>query len=52
MKTVKQTTEISYYCMEFSEKVMILPIMDAIAQTMKDKTNVQIYLDLELAQKI
>ena len=52
MKTVKQDTEIQYCCMEFSEKVMMLPIMDAIAQTIKDKVDVQIHLDLELAQKI
>lgn len=52
MKTVKQATEIPYYCMEFSEKVMMLPIMDATAQTIKDKEDVQIYLDLESSKKI
>ena len=52
MKTVKQTTEIPYYCMEFSEKIVMLPIMDTLAQTMKDKADVQIHLDLELAKKI
>lgn len=52
MKTVKQATEIPYYCMEFSEKVMMLPIMDAIAQATKDKADIQISLDLELAKKI
>ena len=52
MKTVKQTAEIPYYYMEFSEKVVMLPIMDAIAQTTKDKADVQIYLNLELAKKI
>lgn len=52
MKTVRQAVEIPYYCMEFSEKVMMLPIMDAIAQATKDKADIQISLDLELAKKI
>lgn len=52
MKTVKQNAEISYHCIEFSEKVVMLPIMDAIAQTTKDKESVQIYLDSETAKKI
>ena len=52
MKTVKQAAEIPYYCMEFSEKVVMLPIMDAMAQTIKDKENVQICLDLESANKV
>lgn len=52
MKTVKQTAEIPYYCMEFSEKIVMLPIMDAMAQTIKDKENVQICLDLESAEKV
>lgn len=52
MKTVKQTTEIPYYCMEFSEKVVMLPIMDAVAQTMKDKEDAQICLDLESAKTV
>ena len=52
MKTVKQAAEIPYYCMEFSEKVVMLPIMDAIAQIMKDKADAQICVDLELAKKI
>lgn len=52
MKTVKQTMEIPYHCMEFSEKVVMLPIMDAVAQTTKDKEDVQICLDLESAKRI
>lgn len=52
MKTVKQTTEIPYCCMEFSEKVVMLPIMDAVAQTMKDKEDVQICLDLKSAKTV
>lgn len=52
MKTIKQTTEIPYHHLEFSEKVVMLPIMDAIAQTMKDKEDVQICLDLESAERI
>lgn len=52
MKTVKQTAEIPYHHMEFSEKIAMLPIMDAVAQTTKDKEDVQICLDLESAKRI
>lgn len=52
MKTIKQTTEIPYHYLEFSEKVVMLPIMDAVAQTIKDKEDAQICLDLESAEKI
>lgn len=52
MKTIKQTTEIPYHHLEFSEKVVMLPIMDAVAQTIRDKENAQICLDLESAKKI
>ena len=52
MKTIKHTIEIPYHCLEFSEKVVMLPIIDAVAQTIKDKENVQICLDLESAEKI
>ena len=52
MKTIKQPTEIPYHYLEFSEKVVMLPIMDAVAQTIKDKEDAQICLDLELAEKI
>lgn len=52
MKTVKQAAEIPYHCMEFSEKVVMLPIMDTVAQTMKDKEDAQICLDLESANKV
>ena len=52
MKTVKQAAEIPYYCMEFSEKIVMLPIMDTVAQTMKDKEDAQICLDLESANKV
>lgn len=52
MKTIKQTTEIPYHHLEFSEKVVMLPIMDAIVQTIKDKENAQICLDLKSAEKI
>lgn len=52
MKTIKQTTEIPYHYLEFSEKVVMLPIMDTIAQTIKDKEDTQICLDLESAKKI
>lgn len=52
MKTIKQTTEIPYHHLEFSEKVVMLPIMDAVAQTIKDKEDAQICLDLESAEKI
>ena len=52
MKTIKQATEIPYRCLEFSEKIVMLPIMDTVAQTIKDKENAQICLDLESAEKI
>ena len=52
MKTVKQTTEIPYYCIEFSEKAVMLPIIDAVAQATKDKEDIQICLDLESAKRI
>lgn len=52
MKTIKQTTEIPYHYLEFSEKVVMLPIMDAVAQIIKDKEDAQICLDLESAEKI
>lgn len=52
MKTIKHTMEIPYHHLEFSEKVVMLPIMDAVAQTIKDKEDAQICLDLESAEKI
>ena len=52
MKTIKHTIEIPHHCLEFSEKVVMLPIMDAVAQTIKDKKDVQICLNLESAEKI
>lgn len=52
MKTIKQTTEIPYHHLEFSEKVVMLPIMDAVTQTIKDKEDAQICLDLESANKV
>lgn len=52
MKTVKQPAEIAFNALDFADKVVMLPIMDAIAQTTKDKEDVQICLDLESAKRI
>lgn len=52
MKTIEQTTEIPYHRLEFSEKVVMLPIMDTVVQAIKDKEDVQICLDLEIAKKV
>lgn len=52
MKTVKQSAEIAFNALDFTDKVVMLPIMDAIAQTTKDKEDVQICLDLESAERI
>lgn len=52
MKTVKQPAEIAFNALDFADKVVMLPIMDAVAQTTKDKEDVQICLDLESAKRI
>lgn len=52
MKTIKQPTEIVFNALDFADKVVMLPIMDAVAQTTKDKEDVQICLDLESAERI
>ena len=45
MKTVKQTAEIPYYCMEFSEKIVILPLVDKLAESIKNNANLNINID-------
>ena len=52
MKTVKQPAEIAFNALDFADKVVMLPIIDAVAQTTKDKEDVQICLDLKSAKRI
>lgn len=52
MKTIKQQAEVSFQALDFAEKVVMLPIMDAMAESIKNKKNIPICLSLESAEKV
>lgn len=59
MKTIKQQAEVLFQSLDFTDKVMILPIMDKLAESIKNNTNLRISADnsfisipLETAKKI
>lgn len=42
MKTVKQQVEISFKSLDFSDKVVMLPIMEMLAESVKENKNIEI----------
>lgn len=42
MKTVKQQAEISFKLLDFSDKVMLLPIMNMLAESVKENESIEI----------
>lgn len=59
MKTVKQQTEVLFKILEFSEKVVMIPIMDRLAESVKNKEDIEItvtddthYIEPEQAKKM
>lgn len=45
MKTVKQQAEVLFKSLEFEEKVILLPIMDMLRQSVKHNTDMHIYIE-------
>ena len=52
MEEIKETVEKTFYKLEFMDKIAMLPIMDKVIQSVKNKKNVRISLKLESAEKI
>lgn len=42
MKTVKQQAEVLFHELDFSDKVVLLPIMDMLAESVKNNEDVEI----------
>ena len=59
MKTVKQQTEVSFKLLDFTDKVMLLPIMNMLAESVKENESIEItitagntwYLEPKYARK-
>lgn len=45
MKTVKQQAEVSFKLLDFADKVVLLPIMDMLRQSVKHNTDIHIYIE-------
>ena len=42
MKSIEQTAEVSFTCIEISDAIIVIPIMDALATSLETQENVRI----------